>query len=104
MIRCWFSDGIHDVKKLEQFLRQAFGENMRMFDYRPNLQTGYKVAVTATTIRNASPIVFSNYNGAGPGPRGILSFSFLGDNRLIVSEYRLIRPRDVSHEPFVWQA
>lgn len=61
---CWLSDGIYDVKALEQVLKDVFGAYERMFgSLQVNRRT--KIAVTATTISDASPFIFSNYNGVG---------------------------------------
>ena len=63
-LKCWLSDGCYDVKIFENLLKENFGDDRRVFDsLQPN--SGVKVAVTATTISNAFPYVFSNYNGVG---------------------------------------
>lgn len=59
---CWLSDGIYDVGALEKVLKDVFGTYERMFgSIQVNRRT--KIAVTATTISDASPFIFSNYNG-----------------------------------------
>lgn len=63
--RCWLSDGCYDDAALESLLKEIFGENQRLFDAESCGVSGTKVAVTATTISNASPYIFSNYNGCG---------------------------------------
>lgn len=65
MLRCWLKDGLYDVKALEKALIDHFGHNMRMFDNYFPRALGFKVAVTATNIGNASTFLFSNYNGVG---------------------------------------
>ena len=62
VINCWLSDGCYDVVALEEALKQSFGHDSRMFD-TPGALSGTKVAVTATNISDASPFIFSNYNG-----------------------------------------
>lgn len=61
----WLQDGVHDPKPLKEGLIKEFGPTVRMFDYTPTMPSGYKIAVIATTISKASPVVFSNYNGTG---------------------------------------
>ena len=63
LFRCWLSDGHYDVAALEHALKEVFGETRRIFDFDPNGPSGQKVAVTATTLSDASTYIFSNYNG-----------------------------------------
>ena len=64
--RCWLNDGRYDVSSLEAFLKHNFGEERRIFDASEKGETsGVKVGVTASTISDASPYIFSNYNGWG---------------------------------------
>lgn len=62
-LRCWLKDGQYDVLTLECLLKAIYGDETRLFDIDHNM-SGTKVAVTATTISNASTYIFSNYNGA----------------------------------------
>ena len=59
---CWLSDGIYDIAALERVLKDAFGTYERMFG-SVQIKRRAKIAVTATTISDASPYIFSNYNG-----------------------------------------
>jgi len=68
LLKCWFSDGYYDVRRLEASLKDNFGLNQRMFDYRQT-KSDTKIAVTATTISDATPYIFSNYNGTGQRQR-----------------------------------
>ena len=61
-VRCWVFDGCYEVDKWECALKQQFGEDSRLFDYTHD-KSHAKVAVTATTVADASLVVFSNYNG-----------------------------------------
>lgn len=61
--RCWLSDGCYDVGALEIALKDLFGESQRVFDADSSGPSGQKVAVTATTLSDASTYIFSNYNG-----------------------------------------
>ncbi len=64
LLKCWLSDGSYDVRSLENSLKEYFGTEQRMFDHTGNT-SDVKIAVTATTISDASPFLFSSYNGPG---------------------------------------
>lgn len=64
LIRCWLRDGYYNVRALEAFLKEYFGFERRMFDYSEGT-SDTKIAVTATTISDASAYLFSSYNGSG---------------------------------------
>lgn len=64
-LRCWLSDGCYDDAAFESLLKLIFGEKQRLFDTNSSNASGTKVAVTATTISDATPYIFSNYNGQG---------------------------------------
>lgn len=66
-IYCWLSDGCYDVAAYEESLKESFGHEQRMFRQVESVSRS-KVAVTATSISDASPFIFSNYNGAGMRP------------------------------------
>ena len=61
IFKCWLLDGYYDVRALEGSLKEHFGLEQRMFDYTGNVSST-KVAVTATTISDASTYLFSTYN------------------------------------------
>lgn len=63
LFRCWLSDGCYDISALETSLKDVFGDNRRLFDADQHGLSGQKVAVTATTLSDASTYIFSNYNG-----------------------------------------
>ncbi|KAL9606564.1 MAG: hypothetical protein Q9179_000289 [Wetmoreana sp. 5 TL-2023] len=86
---CWLSDGIYDVKALEVVLKDVFGAYERMFG-SVQVNQRCKIAVTATTISDASPFIFSNYNGIG---------NHRGD-----CGYKLSRPAAIKDEPYTWEA
>ena len=56
-------DGRYDVDLLETSLKDIVGNDRRLFDGDRSGISGQKVAVTATTLSNASTYIFSNYNG-----------------------------------------
>lgn len=107
LVQCWLSDGVYDVSALEEALSSHFGRSARLFDYVPMRPSGPKVAVTATNITDASPFVFSNYNGIEPLQRDCGKSRApipLGATLTNLVGYRHVRPDDVNDEPFVWQA
>lgn len=61
----WIRDGICDENDLESLLKDTFGPTRRLFDKPSGRPSGLKVFVTATSISNADPLIFSNYNGSG---------------------------------------
>ncbi|KAL8788264.1 MAG: hypothetical protein Q9213_001784 [Squamulea squamosa] len=62
LLKCWLTDGYYNVDALEAAMKASFGPHERMFGTSQS-PYGTKVAVTATSISDASPFVFSNYNG-----------------------------------------
>jgi hypothetical protein len=60
----WLADSRYDPTVLEASLEEVYGTNCRMFDVAESGPSGTKVAVTATTISDATLCIFSNYNGA----------------------------------------
>lgn len=64
-VKCLTSDGAYDPKMLESSLKDTFGVGRRLFDKPGNGPSGMKVAVTATSISDASSFLFANYNGSG---------------------------------------
>jgi hypothetical protein len=63
LLWCFLADGHYDTQLLDNLLRNSFGPSLRMFGTKSSLLSGNKIAVTATTISNASPCIFTNYNG-----------------------------------------
>jgi Patatin-like phospholipase len=64
-LKCWVSDGYYNAPIMEDALKESFGNESRMFGYRPLMWSGSKVAVTATTVDDSTAFVISNYNGEG---------------------------------------
>lgn len=62
--RCWLSDSCYEANILENALQEVFGEHRRMFDPNP-VKSSTRIAVTATAVTDAHPVIFSNYNGVG---------------------------------------
>ncbi|KAI9799077.1 MAG: hypothetical protein M1833_004271 [Piccolia ochrophora] len=84
----WLSDGKYNAAALEETLKEIFGDARKMFD--STHLSGTKVAVTATTISNATPFIFSNYNGTG--------------ERVRQSGYRHLRPQEFQNEITICEA
>ena len=61
-VRSFLADGYYNIQSLEDSLKESFGHDRRMFD-TPLLDSGTRVAVTASDIADASTFMFSNYNG-----------------------------------------
>ena len=63
-LRSWYFDGYYDSIALEASLKANLENGTRMFGYQSGV-FATKVGVTAATIGDASPIIFTNYNGSG---------------------------------------
>ena len=63
-LKGWYRDGHYDANALEDCLKDHLGADDRMFGYRPGV-VATRVGVIAATIGNASPVIFTNYNGPG---------------------------------------
>ena len=104
--RCWLSDGCYDIELLERSLKEIFGSNRRLFDADTAGVSGQKVAVTATTLSDASTYIFSNYNGR---PRNRSCGESHGTESsdpwgLTTIGYKHIRADQIQNEPFIWEA
>ncbi|SMY30092.1 unnamed protein product [Zymoseptoria tritici ST99CH_1A5] len=88
-IRCLLNDSCYKAEILESGLQESFGRFTRVFDFPPNSLSRHKFAITATNISDASPFIFTNYNGRGDRDRDC--------------GYRHFRPADVSSEPLLWE-
>lgn len=66
LLGSWLSDGLYDVKVLEQVLKDHYTETRRMFDTPQNCLSSNKVAVIASEIKDGAPFIFANYNGSAP--------------------------------------
>ncbi len=104
-LKGWYRDGHYDAKALEDCLKDSLGIDDRMFGYQPGI-LATKVGVVAATIGNASPVIFTNYNG--PGARkdecGKVSV-VLGEKRLNDrSGYTHVRPERFEDEPCILEA
>lgn len=68
-IRCLLNDSCYKAEILESGLQESFGRFTRVFDFPPNSLSRHKFAITATNISDASPFIFTNYNGRGDRDR-----------------------------------
>lgn len=62
------SDGLYDVKSLEDIFKSRFG-SLRMFSSPRTKVSGWKVAVTSSTIDKGSPVLITNYHSETPAGR-----------------------------------
>lgn len=83
----YLADSQYSATGLEDALKEAFGTKT-MLEWSEPCNSGVKVAVTATTIEDSSPCIFSNYNGIG--------------TRSIECGYRMVR--DNSKKVSIWEA
>ena len=63
-LKGWYKDGHYDANALECCLKEYLGTDDRLFGYQSGVLST-KVGVIAATIGNASPVLFTNYNGPG---------------------------------------
>ena len=63
-LKGWRKDGHYDADALKDCLKDTMGKDDCMFGYQPGVNAT-KVGVVAATIGNASPVIFTNYNGPG---------------------------------------
>ncbi len=63
-LKGWYRDGHYDANALEDCLKEFLRIDDRMFGYQPGI-LATKVGTIAATIGNASPMIFTNYNGPG---------------------------------------
>ncbi|KAL9082765.1 MAG: hypothetical protein Q9165_008787 [Trypethelium subeluteriae] len=84
-LRYWVDDGCYNAVALEDCLKTTFDARSRMFDFGNT-----KVAVTATTISDASSFIFTNYNASSLKRRAC--------------GYQSVAHSDPSEEPLVWEA
>lgn len=64
----WLADGMYDEKDFEDALRVHFGSDAKLFASTYLQASGIKLGVTATTVRNTSTRIFTNYNGITTRP------------------------------------
>jgi len=65
----YFTDCRYPADKLEAVLREALGSYQNILDCSKATETGTRVGLPVTTIRDTSICVFTNYNGVGTRPR-----------------------------------
>ena len=104
-LKGWYKDGHYDARALEHCLREYLGTDDRMFGHKPGVLST-KVGVIASTIGNASPVIFTNYNrpGARKEDCGKCGYYALGlwANRKIGCTH--ICPEKIEDEPCIWEA
>jgi hypothetical protein len=61
LISWWISDSRYDSLVLEETMKDAFGNNRRLFDVATQGPSACKVGVTVSTIDTAETILATNY-------------------------------------------
>ncbi|KAE8148505.1 FabD/lysophospholipase-like protein [Aspergillus avenaceus] len=84
----WLFDEFYDSQAFESILQEHFEPTRRLFDPPPTFLCSGKVAVTASSIRDGAPFIFTNYNGTAP--------------HRAEPVYGRLRP-NVDDVPFIWQ-
>jgi hypothetical protein len=64
VIKCFMADGQYDSSVIEDSMKGVFGSGKKIFGPACNEHevSGMKVAVTATSLTDASCFLFTNYN------------------------------------------
>ena len=60
--RCWFNNDCYNVVVLKNLFKNVFDVDQRIFDINEQCVFECKIAMTATTLSNASTYLFINYN------------------------------------------
>ena len=87
------SDGMYDPLIFESLLKSTFGVARRLFGTAGGQASGSKVAVITASISD-DLFILSNYNGTSPG-------------QIYPSEQfssAILRPENISDEPYIWEA
>ncbi|RAH87599.1 FabD/lysophospholipase-like protein [Aspergillus japonicus CBS 114.51] len=87
LLNFFMSDATYSTDLLDDLFREHFGSG-KMFDSPKSTISATKVAITACSIDDASPFIFTNYNGMV--------------SHKMQSAYSRLRP-SVRDEPFLWQ-
>ncbi|KAH7303139.1 acyl transferase/acyl hydrolase/lysophospholipase [Stachybotrys elegans] len=85
------ADSRYPARNLEKALQEVFGLTRTMIEYSNASEMGTMIGVPVTTIRDAAPCVFTNYNGVGNRetnnvyfrPRHILGLGTFQDGGLL---------------------
>lgn len=59
----YFADSLYSERNLESALKLVFSEDMRMSNCSYDKAIGIKIVITATTIKDCEPCIFTNYWG-----------------------------------------
>jgi hypothetical protein len=69
------TDSIYGAKRIKQLLQEYCGTEQRLFGYPATSRSGSKVAITAASIKDSTPFIFTNYNGTAPHRADLGRFS-----------------------------
>lgn len=110
-------DSCYDSRVFDTALKDAFGKNRRVFgvssdDPSGSLYAGSKFGVVTTSIsKDTNTFVIGNFNqshrscddyGKGPFITSVTKQDLFADS--MPTEYDLLRPEDLEHEPKAWEA
>ena len=65
LIISYFADSLYPSGDLENALKDVFGPTRSLLDCSYATTIGAKVGLPVTTVPDASPCIFTNYNGVG---------------------------------------
>lgn len=95
LVIAYIEDGQYSLAAVQNAFSRTFNAPIQMFN---PLATDTKVAVTTTTVDNAKPRLFTNYNG-GQRPQGI---GILVQSENVNTErnigYDVVRAEDAQHD------
>lgn len=72
----YFADGRYNATIVEKTLKSTLGSRP-LFASTGSRPSGMKIAVTATTISDATLCIFSNYNGSGSYGKEYSEYEYL---------------------------
>ena len=91
----FFVNSLYPAHNLEGILQDNFGRDRSILDYSMATAKGVRIGLPVTTVQDASPCIFTNYNGVGT--RSLYSSRLTDlqrDKVLTSSGYHVLRPKD----------
>ncbi|KAM3424148.1 hypothetical protein BST61_g11308 [Cercospora zeina] len=70
-LRWWLSDGKYSGSTVDQCFKSIFGESRSLFGWAERQRSGTRVAVTTTSVPDASCVLLTNYNASMPRTKRI---------------------------------
>jgi len=96
-IRCFFGNGHYSANLVASALQDCLGHTRRLFDHPCEGISRSKFVLTATTVSDASTVIFPSYNL----PYGHRRCSSKADD---MATYRRLSRGDPDDEPRLWEA